>query len=290
MVDIFISYFHKDKEKAIALSWFLRAKGWSVWWDRYTPGGKRFDTEIEKVLGSANCVVMLWSRKSIESDHVVDEADKGRKRNILVPVQLEKVELPLGFGRRTVIDLSDWKVERPHPGFQLLLEALVTILGPPPVQNDSEISSSSRHNSKVTHAGGVIKNIGKNIFSFQKERKGLFTLAILVLLLFIGLPFVILYGDNSEKKSYPIAAKNNSGSIYAPQDINFDSIPSSANLFLIKNNQTSGPFRTPYKFKASYGETMKWKLELEGYHTRSATLTVGVGESNSYKVPLFKAK
>ena len=111
MADIFISYTRSDRSKAEQLARALEAQGWSVWWDRKIPAGRTFDRVIEEELKACKCVVVLWSKKSVVSDWVREEAGKGKNRSILMPVLLEKVEIPIGFGRIQASDLSAWNGE-----------------------------------------------------------------------------------------------------------------------------------------------------------------------------------
>jgi len=55
-------------------SQLLEGEGFSVWWDRQIRTGASFDREIEQELASASCVVVVWSRSSIDSDWVREEA------------------------------------------------------------------------------------------------------------------------------------------------------------------------------------------------------------------------
>jgi len=68
MADIFLSYARADQERAKQIAEALEARGWSVWWDVSIVAGDRFRSKIAEQLHSAHCVVVLWSRQSIESD------------------------------------------------------------------------------------------------------------------------------------------------------------------------------------------------------------------------------
>lgn len=272
MVDIFISYAHRDIKKVKILAQLLRAQGWSVWWDRHLTAGRRFDTEIREVINSARCVVVFWSNASINSEFVLDEAELGRKRNILITVQLEKVILPLGFGRRVAIDLSDWKSEKTHSGFIKLLKSLETILGPNPrfTINPTPFNED--------------KNKGMEPRTFIKSfKKKLFFKYIIVLIICFGFAFLFLEENDNEQESKPKLALQ----ALDLQSVEFNTHPP-ANLFLTHSNQVQGPFRTPYEFKAPYGELINWKVELNGYKTRSDILAVGVSGQNNYSFRLEK--
>ena len=130
MSDIFISYASEDRSRAEKLAKKLEEQGWSVWWDKTIPPGKTFDQVIQEAIDSATCVVVLWSKKSINSDWVKEEANIGKKRKILVPAKIDPVDPPIGFGRIQAADLTDWEAESIHSGFTILLSAISEIVGP----------------------------------------------------------------------------------------------------------------------------------------------------------------
>ncbi|GAB4284406.1 MAG: hypothetical protein Kow0092_38860 [Deferrisomatales bacterium] len=129
MSDIFLSYAHADRDAARALAARLEQEGWSVWWDRKIPPGRSFSQVLEEALGSARCVVVLWSRASVGSDWVQTEAAEGRARGVLVPVRVEEAELPLEFKRIQAADLVGWREGSPGPEFAQFLEAVRRVLG-----------------------------------------------------------------------------------------------------------------------------------------------------------------
>jgi hypothetical protein len=75
--------------------------------------------------------MVLWSKQSVTSDWVVEEAEEGRKRHILVPVFIEDVLPPMGFRRIQAADLIDWDGAGTSPAFQRLVGDIAAILGPP---------------------------------------------------------------------------------------------------------------------------------------------------------------
>jgi len=129
MPDIFISYAHEDQERVRLIVQELE-KRWSVFWDRKIPPGKTWEDSIGKALEESPCVLVVWSHSSVQSDWVKEEADVARKRDTLVPLFLDTVEPPMGFRRIHAADLSDWKSNKAHQGFQLLIGAIESKISP----------------------------------------------------------------------------------------------------------------------------------------------------------------
>jgi len=116
MSDIFIAYSRTDSAVARRLAERLRAEGWSVFMDVQTPVGERWHKKIEKELLAAKAVVALWSATSRESDFVLEEADYGKRKEILFPAFIERVDYPYGFRRIQTADLIGWTGDTEHPG------------------------------------------------------------------------------------------------------------------------------------------------------------------------------
>jgi TIR domain len=124
MTDVFISYASEDRERARKLASSLEARGWSVWWDRKIIAGQTFDQVIEHELETAKSVVGLWSKDSISSEWVKNEAAVAAERGVLVPALIDVVRLPLEFSRKQTADLVNWDGDSSHKGFQALCDGI----------------------------------------------------------------------------------------------------------------------------------------------------------------------
>jgi len=109
----------------------MEDSGWSVFWDRNIPTGLTWRDYIGKALDTAKCVIVVWSRYSVTSDFVHEEADDGRERKILIPIRIDDVRPPLGFRSIQHEDLTDWRGEPDHPGARSLIKAIDSIAGKP---------------------------------------------------------------------------------------------------------------------------------------------------------------
>ncbi len=132
MADIFISYAREDIEAAQRLAMALEQQGWSVFWDRRIPAGRRFADIIAEQLAAARCVIALWSRAALASDWVLDEAEDARNRNVLAPAFIERVDPPMGFRRIHAADLVGWQGQPAHGEFQRLIEDIAAYGAPRP--------------------------------------------------------------------------------------------------------------------------------------------------------------
>ena len=129
MADIFISYSRADREIAKVFADAFAAHGWSVWWDPEISYGTQFDKVIEQEIGRAKCVVVLWSKHSVESPWVRTEASDGNQRSILVPIRIEvDAKEPLEFRKVQTAELAGWGGDQENPMYQKLLSDIGRII------------------------------------------------------------------------------------------------------------------------------------------------------------------
>ena len=106
MSDVFVSYASEDRTRVEPIVEQLQAAGWSVWWDRDIAAGAGFEQTIDEEIQATRCVVVAWSERSVSSRWVRNEALEGLERDILIPLMLENVRVPVAFRQSQSIDFS----------------------------------------------------------------------------------------------------------------------------------------------------------------------------------------
>ena len=192
---IFLSYAHADRAKAQRIAAILEQSGYTVWWDALVEGGSRFAQSIDEALDKADAVVVLWSKSSVESDWVRDEAAQGRDRQRLVPLSLDGTVPPLGFRQIQVIKLAGWHGRADAPQIQAIRRAIAAALGeqsgPRPVAG----RAIDRRSALAIGGGAAVAVAGGGLIAWQTgligaPRADARTIAVL--------PFKNLSGDSAQ--------------------------------------------------------------------------------------------
>jgi hypothetical protein len=131
MSDIFISYAAEDRDRVLLLVQALEKTGWTMFWDRTIPAGKTWRQTISAEIQACRSVLVVWTQRSVNSEWVLEEAEIGKRRRILVPVLLDDVEPPLGFGTIQAADLIAWNGDAATPSFHRLISDIAATLGFP---------------------------------------------------------------------------------------------------------------------------------------------------------------
>ncbi|MBS0384997.1 MAG: TIR domain-containing protein [Proteobacteria bacterium] len=109
MADVFISYKREEQANVRAIAAALEANGYSVWWDpQLELSTTSYPKQIWEALQNAKAVIVVWSTRSIESDWVTGEATEARRRQTLVQVRINAVDLRPPFNMLECADLSGW--------------------------------------------------------------------------------------------------------------------------------------------------------------------------------------
>src|SRR3954451_7726468 len=145
MADIFLSYSSEDISRAQTLVEILERQGWSVFWNLKIRVGKQFDEILIEELREAKCVVVLWSRQSVQSDWVKGEAKIGKERGVLIPVLIDQVDVPLLFQLTQTAKLYDWKGDAENSELERLLVSIEEVIHPSPKSHRETSSGAVTH-------------------------------------------------------------------------------------------------------------------------------------------------
>ncbi len=136
MSHVFISYKSEDRARVKPLVEALQAEGLEVWWDVHVEGGAAWREAIQAELDAADCVIVVWSEASVgPAGHFVqDEASRANRRGVYLPVAIDAVQPPLGFGQKQVLKLVGWRGSRRDPRLADVVRAARAVIegGPRP--------------------------------------------------------------------------------------------------------------------------------------------------------------
>lgn len=138
MYDIFLSYSTKDRDRLEPLYEALKRQGWTVFWDHKSiHTGQHWHRNISETISSSRCVVVAWSKHSVHSDYVLEEAMNGKSRHVLLPIKIDALDPPFGFAMLQTGDFVGWNRKTDHLAFVDLAAQIRGLLGtggtlPPP--------------------------------------------------------------------------------------------------------------------------------------------------------------
>ncbi|WP_197042185.1 toll/interleukin-1 receptor domain-containing protein, partial [Sandarakinorhabdus oryzae] len=141
---LFISYSRIDQAIALPLISGLEQQGYAVWWDGLLEGGDNFLPTTQAALENADAVVVLWSKTSVDSHWVRDEATVGREGRRLVPLSIDGSLPPLGFRQFQVIDITKWNGKPAAPEFQRVIRGIALVSGAAPAAGPIPPTAASR--------------------------------------------------------------------------------------------------------------------------------------------------
>src|SRR6476659_11133453 len=129
MSDVFVSYKAEDRARVLPIVDALQSDGLSVWWDAHIGVGDKWRDTIAARLDDARCVLVVWSKRSVgpEGHFVRDEAARALKRGAYLPVCIDKVDPPLGFGASQALPMQGWKGDRRDARYGALLAGVQSI-------------------------------------------------------------------------------------------------------------------------------------------------------------------
>lgn len=132
MTDVFISYKKEDAGRVEPIARALAQAGYEVWWDHHIPPGRSYRDVIGAALQTAKCVVVVWSKLSVAGQWVLDEADAGKSRDVLLPLMIDEVEIPYGFRQIEAGRLIGWSGDTSDHEWQNALSSVAHFVGRAP--------------------------------------------------------------------------------------------------------------------------------------------------------------
>ncbi len=195
---VFLSYARADQAQAAKLAAALQQAGLEVWWDALIEGGAEFARSIEASLERCDAVLVVWSRNSVASDWVLDEATRGRDLRKLVPVSLDGTQPPIGFRQYHSIDLSGWRGDAAAAGIAAIVRGVATSKLP----RKAHAGAARPAPPAISRRGMLVAGIGTAVAaaaSFIAWRQGLFGNSRAITGNSVAvLPFSNLSGDDSQ--------------------------------------------------------------------------------------------
>jgi serine/threonine-protein kinase len=193
MSDVFVSYKAEDRKRVAPLVNALEADGLSVWWDAQIGGGAAWRRSIEAELNAAKCVIVAWSKRSVgdEGGFVQDEASRAQRRHVYLPVTIDKVDPPLGFGEIQALPLAGWRGERSDHRYANVFTAVREIVDGTPRSGRRAAHAQPGIDRRIALVGGAaaITVAGAGGWFFLRSSSAEASTSIAVL------PFANLSGD-----------------------------------------------------------------------------------------------
>jgi TolB-like protein len=159
--DIFLSYSRDDLPTAQRFAEAFEREGLSVWWDQTLNPGEHYDHITEKALKEARAVVVLWSKKSVDSRWVRAEATQAERNKTLVPAMIEPCDRPIMFELTHTADLSQWNGDPKDRNWQAYLAGVRRFVQreaatPSPAGVAPAVTADSRRGVWISAAAAVL--------------------------------------------------------------------------------------------------------------------------------------
>lgn len=144
MADVFVSYKREDQEqkgRVIPIVRGLEAEGFDVFYDVEIPPGSTWEQVLQNKINQSKCVLVLWSHSSVDSDWVKEEAEIAKMAGKIIPVFLDPVNAPFGFGRIEGANLVGWDGDMTNREWQNLVAAVKSKVGSGSGERRPEVTS-----------------------------------------------------------------------------------------------------------------------------------------------------
>jgi|APFre7841882724_1041349.scaffolds.fasta_scaffold24172_1 serine/threonine-protein kinase len=195
MSDVFISYKAEDRRRIQPLVQALQSDGYQVWWDQHIGTGDEWRQTIERQLDATKCVIVVWSKRSVgpEGQFVRDEATRAQQRRVYVPVTIDNVRIPLGFGESMATSLRGWNGSPSDPRYQAVLSAVRRTAGGVTEVGAAQ-PSQARIGRRAVIAGSVAAVVAAGLGGWALLNRGPFDASYSIAVL----PFANLSADPAQ--------------------------------------------------------------------------------------------
>jgi hypothetical protein len=106
---VFISYSRKDHAVADRLDFIFQVMKLEVWWDEHIPLGDTWEERIKEKLSSVSCVLVIWSKRSVASSWVLQEAQEGLRSGTLLGLKIDNCIIPEPYSSAETFDFINMK-------------------------------------------------------------------------------------------------------------------------------------------------------------------------------------
>ncbi|MBK6994356.1 MAG: toll/interleukin-1 receptor domain-containing protein [Lewinellaceae bacterium] len=106
----------------------LLDSGIVVWWDEDIQCGQAWNDVLDDAVKRASCIIVLWSRRAMQSRWVMHEASSAIDRGVYTPVRIELCTIDPPYNRLQATDIVEWDGRTHHPGFLDLLQRVNNLL------------------------------------------------------------------------------------------------------------------------------------------------------------------
>ena len=154
MADVFFSYKREDRHRVQLFCLELQKMGFEVAWDQKILTGEAWENWIFEQLMACKVVLVFWSRDSIQSEYVRNEARLAYKAKKLLPVfidrlsAIEKARL-IGFDGLQSTELFNWKGNLDDTAWQALVAGIERAITPTYVERQTARKNDELHTARL---------------------------------------------------------------------------------------------------------------------------------------------
>lgn len=106
---LFVAYAHEDRDTVRTLIDALEKRKWKVYWDEELAAGQHnWQGILERELNAAFGVIVVWSKHSLKSNAVIEEARAAHTMKSLYGISIDGGHIPAEFADGWSVDLSGW--------------------------------------------------------------------------------------------------------------------------------------------------------------------------------------